>query len=314
SRSLEWSKNEIEMCCQSHINCGPPSKLFTPTRLIDVRPQNAAGDVVLRDGSSVPQGSRYCALSYCWGKLKPACLTTNSTLPDRQAGIPWSSLPQTFQDAVKWSRSMGIDYLWIDSVCIIQGDKTDWHRESGRMSKVYGNSYVTVVAACGADPSAGLYSVQHNRPTATRIANLRHESSDKAWPLTFPLLRRAWCFQERLISPRTLFFAPGEMVFQCFDRVSCECGRDDASREDTTSNIKHKHVLPRLKRGIAAMSSTPSNMWWGLIDVYSSLDITVLSDRLPALAGIAEYIHQFRPGEQYLAGLWSDTLVGDLLW
>ncbi|ETS82460.1 hypothetical protein PFICI_04336 [Pestalotiopsis fici W106-1] len=338
SQALEWSKAEIEQCCQSHTRCRIPPSSFAPTRLIDVRPQNVDGDVVLRDGSSVPRGSRYCALSYCWGKLKPACLTTKATLPQRQAGIPWSSLPLTFQDAIKWSRSMGIDYLWIDSVCIIQGDEEDWRQESGRMFQVYGNAYVTLVAAFGADSSAGLYSLQHNQVPAKHIANLCYDGSpETTWPLyvrqalhdnyynwenqelpgILPLLQRAWCYQERLISPRTLLFAPGEMAFQCFERVSCGCGRDDASLGDATSNSKHKHILPRSTdkgHNDDSLHRNPSQTWWLLVGAYTDLNITAESDRLPAFAGVAEYIHQFRRSEKYLSGLWSGTLVSDLLW
>lgn len=129
-----------------------------------------------------------------------------------------------------------------------------------------------------------------------------------------PLLQRAWCYQERLISPRTLLFTPGEMVFQCFGRVSCECGRDDASRGDATSNSKHKHTLPRSKGARDDLTLTMSQIWGLIVGTYCSLDITVQNDRLPAIAGVAEYIHQFRPGDTYLAGLWSDTLANDLLW
>jgi hypothetical protein len=78
---------------------------------------------------------------------------------------------------------MGVDYLWIDSICILQGDQADWTCESGRMFQIYKNSYVTLVAASGKDAQAGLFSVRQNRPPPKIIANVRYASSHWAWPL-----------------------------------------------------------------------------------------------------------------------------------
>jgi hypothetical protein len=109
-------------------------------------------------------------------------------------------------------------------------------------------------------------------------------------------------------------FTLGEVAFQCFDRVSCECGRDNAAWEDRTSNIKHKHRLPNLLGENGRANIDPSQTWWIAVETYSSLNITVKGDRLPAVAGLAEYLHRTRPDERYLTGLWTGTFVQDLLW
>jgi len=60
--------------------------------------------------------------------------------------IKFSHLSQTFQDAVKLVKQLGQHYLWIDSLCIIQDDKTDWAIEAAAMAAVYGNSIFTIFA------------------------------------------------------------------------------------------------------------------------------------------------------------------------
>jgi hypothetical protein len=64
-----------------------------------------------------------------------------------QAGIAFESLPALFQDAVVATRNLGIPYLWIDSICIIQDSKQDWEAESAKMGSVYRNAYVTIAAS-----------------------------------------------------------------------------------------------------------------------------------------------------------------------
>lgn len=331
AESFEWARHEIDNCIDSHACCRSLKNSFMPTRLINVRPRNIASDVFLQDGSSVPRGSRYCALSYCWGDVKPDCLTTKATLAQRQFNIPWSTLPQTFQDAVYWARLAGVDYLWIDSVCILQGDRDDWLRESGKMFQVYQNSYVTIVAAFGKDPTSGLFSAYPDRPKLKPLATLRRASTGSSWPLymrkaqhnhfydwensevrrALPLLKRAWCYQERLISPRILLYTPTEVAFQCFEIVSCECGRDGVACNATNFAAKHKFPVPGKP---LQTHGGPAMDWWIVIGTYANMDLTVKSDRLPAVAGIAEHFQKSRPDEKYLAGLWSGHLLRDLLW
>ncbi len=67
---------------------------------------------------------RYTALSHRWGDVQPLT-TQTATIEERKAGIPWQLLPKTFQDAATATKSIGVDYLWIDSLCIVQDDHDD---------------------------------------------------------------------------------------------------------------------------------------------------------------------------------------------
>ena len=39
-----------------------------------------------------------------------------------------------------------------------------------------------------------------------------------------------------------------------------------------------------------------------------------MDDRLPAISGLAKQLQQYRPGDRYLAGLWHNTFIQDMLW
>src|ERR1043166_8196668 len=58
----------------------------------------------------------------------------------RRRGTPKSTpknLPQNFQDATNITRQLGLRYLWIDAICIIQDSPHDWAKEAGKMSNIY---------------------------------------------------------------------------------------------------------------------------------------------------------------------------------
>ncbi|KAH7111152.1 heterokaryon incompatibility, partial [Dactylonectria estremocensis] len=80
----------------------------------------------------------YVALSYCWGSdLSGVVTTLSSNVEPHLQGIAVNSLPQIIQDAVRVYRELGLRYLWVDSLCIIQDDRKDWAQEVDRMRKVY---------------------------------------------------------------------------------------------------------------------------------------------------------------------------------
>jgi len=137
----------ITDCVKNHPRCINDSRPFIPTRLLDVAAFQNSDDIrlVMLDVKLSP--TRYVALSHCWGPTTQLPITTTvSTLENRMQRIKFSHLSQTFQDAVKLVKQLGQHYLWIDSLCIIQDDKTDWAIEAAAMAAVYGNSIFTIFA------------------------------------------------------------------------------------------------------------------------------------------------------------------------
>ncbi|KAF2030657.1 hypothetical protein EK21DRAFT_64977, partial [Setomelanomma holmii] len=127
-------------CEANHTKCPAKTKSL-PRRVIDVR----STTLKLLDPS--PSGPhRYVALSHCWGTCRDF-LTTRENVEKRKAGFSLESLPATFRDAVLATRSLDIPYLWIDSICILQGDKEDWETEGSKLADIYSDATITICAA-----------------------------------------------------------------------------------------------------------------------------------------------------------------------
>jgi hypothetical protein len=83
--------------------------------------------------------------------------TTSTNYDERKCGIPWSELPATFKDAITLTRAVKIQYLWIDSICIVQNDVSDWEEQSALMSDIYANGYLNITATHSKDGHGGLF-------------------------------------------------------------------------------------------------------------------------------------------------------------
>ena len=230
-------------------------------------------------------------------------------------------IPKTFQDAIRFNRHLGIRYLWIDSLCIIQQDSDDWARESAKMCDVYENAYVTIAASSASNSTQGLFlqdtwdllSLQISSagaqgveffgrragPDHPRTQITPEHEGNEDWPL----FERAWVLQERLMSPRVVHFCKHEVAWECGRGTLCQC----TAITPTGKSAYRQTVLQ-------AEPSALHVQWRELVQVYSSLKLSYLSDKLPALSGLAKQMMRKRPGARYLAGVWSDSLEIDLLW
>lgn len=176
----------------------------------------------------------YLTLSHRWGKQNLLTLTTRN-FQELGREIPLRSLSQTFRDAIDLTQRLGIGYLWIDSLCIIQDSPEDWRSESGRMGDVYKFAYCNLSATRA---SSGRYDglfVNRERflckplllnltTRSTRFPRARvktqpycvHRGFDEWTAITnADLNKRAWVLQERIMSPRTLHFCRNQIVFEC---------------------------------------------------------------------------------------------------
>jgi hypothetical protein len=219
-------KNWLHVCDNSHHDHGPASssEKQLPTRVLDVGTSQNSDDLCLLVTSEGQKG-KYIALSHCWGTEK-FLATTTASLDDFQNKIPFQELPQTFRDAIIVTRILGIQYLWIDSLCIIQegDDMADWRRESGRMEEVFSSAYCTLAATSAIDPTKGFLTSPSPSQSVmipdTKDKNLRvyvdtindNFSQDVEMGV---LNKRAWVLQERALSRRTIHFTKGQTYFEC---------------------------------------------------------------------------------------------------
>ena len=149
-------KGWLDRCTSEH---GPGCKetgLDMPNHPNSEHQQFLVIDVVQSCVVQLPLGSKYVALSYVWGPDNwPRSMRSNMSRFMQQGAFPKSSLPAIISDAIEVTRFLGYDYLWVDSVCIIQDDSMK-SRFIASMDGVYGNADVTIVAASGGSAHAGL--------------------------------------------------------------------------------------------------------------------------------------------------------------
>jgi hypothetical protein len=126
-QSLQSVKSWFRNCENSHPGC-VVKKNPLPKRLLNVKPWEYSNDIKLVDTEHLDIRSRYVALSRCWGK-KQIITTTRATEIDRHKEILFDTLSKTFQDAVLMTRRLDVQYLWINSLYIIQGDAEDWQEQ-----------------------------------------------------------------------------------------------------------------------------------------------------------------------------------------
>lgn len=290
-----------------------------PTRLLDVG--QSPSDLIKLCETKGKSGF-YTTLSYVWGKTKQL-VTTKDLYETHKAGLPVDNFPKTMQDAFIVTRKMGIRYIWIDALCIVQDYNLDWQREAAQMGSVYANSYLTISAAGARDNIEGCFVAREPPKYTTFDCKCDHRSGQLSmYPASpeddffdnnlvvlgeNPISDRGWCFQERVLSNRTLFFAREQMYFECKEHFLCENG---FTKEGRALSIHQPYNA--ITTG-SATANTTRDLWDELIENYNSRSLTKLSDKLPAMSGLAERFSRIF-GDVYLAGLWQSTLFSDLLW
>ena len=273
----------IDECTKHHDRCVGPTinKVFVPKRLINVK-----GHCRLESAMAPVQ---YAALSYCWGPIvQPS--TTKSNITRRYNGFQYTELPRTLQDAILMTRMLGLDYLWIDSICIVQDDKEEWASEAARMAEIYSMAHVVLAATAANSATEGFL---HTRDRPQKITSI----IDPENPITVnarvvdthdhdglgvrlvkqPLSKRGWALQERALAHRTVHFLRDEVLFECRSSFSCECGHQ---YHCYPSSYTSTAWLPDGKDLHAHVAS----LWVEVVEDFTQRSLTHAGDALPALS------------------------------
>ena len=287
-----------------------------PTRVLDVSGKNLRLQEL--DLTDTP----YVALSHCWGNTA-TIMSTESNLSAYENKIRESDLPAAFLDAVTVTQKLGISYLWIDSLCIIQDSLGDWLRECPKMGAYYRNAYFTISALESPDSTHSFLSSKKPQDT------FRWPGKDGFWirpRLSAPssifqaaaLNHRGWALQERLLSTCVLHFTHQEIFWECQT-----CSARESSRVES-HGLANFHSLVSLegedfKRALCSLhpdrfsnSNGAFAVWMRLVRQFSRRSLTFVSDRLPAISGLAATLAA-QTKSKYMAGLWQDDLHG-LAW
>ncbi|GKT47878.1 uncharacterized protein ColSpa_08059 [Colletotrichum spaethianum] len=301
----------LRKCKASHKLCKPRS-LEMPTRIIAVGKASQKPRLIVTNGLQEP----YMALSYCWGPGRDTFTLTHKTKDELLGGVIEEKLTKTHQESIHFARSLGIDYVWIDALCITQGDADDWAFESQRMAQVYGNAALTIIAGRSTDARDGFLTNRLGQkvpPCALRLSPDTEDTVNVCLPRSTvigPVSTRGWCFQEEKLSTRAIIFGQEQIIYQCRTEKNWEDGQVDFQ------DLKPTFLTPGFSTGVAhsaADRETTLMMWYEFVDMYTMRALSNPHDVFAAIASIAK-LAQDVLRSCYLAGIWEEDLVRGLLW
>ncbi|KAE9365035.1 HET-domain-containing protein [Stipitochalara longipes BDJ] len=277
--SLNFARKCLSECLRTHKKCKQTRKLLQPSRFLDTNSPSHDHDTVtlVALGERVP----YAALSYCWGG-DVGLKTTIATLSQAQTGLKLTDIPKTIREAIFVARELGLRYLWVDRLCIVQDNSDDFSLEINKMHDIYAGAQITISAASALASQDGFL---HPRSRSTSV-------SIPAQPIN----TRGWILQESVLSPRLLVYGSHQLEWSC----------RTASKTDG-GHPSHPHLVGDPKWNVLIT-------WKQLITNYTERDLSCPTDKLIAISAIARQANATLE-DDYLAGMWRrHNLAGQLLW
>ncbi|KAF2808192.1 uncharacterized protein BDZ99DRAFT_419053 [Mytilinidion resinicola] len=201
----------LQTCAAHHHSCqytvpeGEHARTL-PARFLDLHStvsKDTSVHVVAT--SALPSSTAYVALSYLWSATDELLLTSRNT--DALFGsISVDALSKPVADAISVTKQLGLRYLWVDALCVLQDSPADRRQECAKMMDLYRNAIVTIAAKHGSkSPENGAGS----QPSADIDDLTIHLTPDASWDT------RAWSQQERILSKRTLYLTDDQLYWEC---------------------------------------------------------------------------------------------------
>ncbi|KAK3352221.1 heterokaryon incompatibility protein-domain-containing protein [Lasiosphaeria hispida] len=331
--SFSWDliNSWIRQCVSSHPQCADSTDSVLPTRLLQVIRGTNMGEarytIRLVDTATISNSNsqggqmQYAALSYCWGSGTPFTLTKTSE-PSLRIGVPANKLPRTIQHAVYTASKLGLSWLWVDSLCIVQDSPEDWTREADTMYDIYRGAFVTIAASGATDNTQGLFAQRDPLLYApcwldpsghSRVPTLgAHSEDDAYWTRRkWPLNTRGWVLQETMLPPRTIQFGPF-VSWQCRELAAHEFQRDRPTVYPTTQCGSFHEVITD-SENVVPPNELTEIFWNETLVHYTEKSLSFPTDRLKAISGIIAGISR-RMGWTNLNGLWEPFLLSEIQW
>jgi hypothetical protein len=337
SESMKLMQSLISKCSDKHESCQTDhgGTIYIPQRLMDLTSTFPLIRIINRDDFAPPKSKsnrqqprcqpRYVALSYRWGKVDGILKFDKSSQQRLRDGVHLREFPQLIQDSVKIARALDLDYLWVDALCIIQGDKADWHTQAGQMAHVYGNSYVCFSTAGALDPSSTLVFERSPHSLGSQGIYL-DGSNDQSQEFICVEPRslitrlessgmndRGWIFQERVLAKRTIHFNTDQLYFECAELQACE-SHPYGIPADVISPCFMVKSAPAAARTTSQSLQDSYRLWVLIVQQFSRRRLTNQNDKLMALAGVAQTFSALFKEERYAAGHWLSTLRNTIFW
>ncbi|KAF4906973.1 hypothetical protein CGCVW01_v012693 [Colletotrichum viniferum] len=318
SQTLDLAYSWFRECTSRHTRkCKAHSgqtEGWLPSGIIDI---GSHGDtqwklLITSTDAILSESLLYLTLSYRWGDDVQHELLTSSTMSQFRQGVEISSLPKTFQDTVIVARRLGIRYIWIDCLCIIQDSRDDWETEAPEMRHVYVNAACNIAASASDDADRGLFRSRDRRDIRPGLVTSTLASGH---PKTFyifdkgywdrhllggSLHRRGWVFQERFLGPRQLYFTQHQALWECLEEHKCE-GFPRGIPLHTSFKDTERLLKPF------------EELWCNHVTAYAQCHFTKPEDKLYAFSGIAKLFQEVS-SDRYLAGIWRSRVLYLLNW
>jgi hypothetical protein len=313
----------VQECIRSHDGCIKPQAPVLPTRVIDcqypMRPKLITTNY---------EKGEYLTLSYVWGEPQPHSTTTLNIALYHDFIDP-ACLPQTIQDAISTTNALGFRYLWADTLCIVQDSVEDKVREIAQMARIYTNAFLTIIAASSSKVSEGFLQKRADLLPPDVILPFMCPGNQTGTVHLFDPLRlqglppdpvglRAWCLQESALSPRALVFSSYTLQYHCNAGITNVGGAVSPWTPETEKRFPKPFFEMSSTEALPAVMEDKEwyelrKKWWRNLTDYTHRSVTNPADKLVALAGVAQQCQRIYC-TQYLAGLWEDALLKDLLW
>ncbi|KAG2146877.1 heterokaryon incompatibility protein-domain-containing protein [Suillus bovinus] len=316
---IDLVKKWIKLCRENHgddchnvwsMDDGEDKNLPNYVRLVDVVSMTLV---------PAPSSCRYIALSYVWGVVSTEYRTTTDNIAKRSTpgGLNSATFPETITDSILFVRQLGLRYLWIDALCIIQDCLQDKITQIKSMDLVYGLSYLTIVAAGGASARAPIPGCRPRTRTLKQHIEvvqgfhlcvgpprLAEALASSVWNT------RCWTYQESALSRRQIYFTEHQVYFQCRRDVFCE---------DIVAESKgHSHNFLRNSRGEYFPQANPFGTYMWAVRECTRRNLTVESDIIDAITGVTNALTiGFKLGDPvrvFHCGMMLTDLHHALLW
>ena len=247
---------------------------------------------------------KYIALSYVWAHASNQCELTQENLVFMQQPGSLNShqiisrMSGTIRAAMSFGQLIGVRYLWVDRLCIIQNDSLRKDEQIDAMGGIYLHSYLTLAVADSDDSSSGLRGIEGvTQPRhLPQTVYTFHASPHSVTAFIYPFMRprtvydtRGWTFQEQMLAKRTLMFTPDGMRWIC---QSCDYRERQVDLQfplsgwnSTGKNMTYAYtVWPNVK------------LWDTTLSTYLERHLTYEEDILRAFAGIMNVLSGGFPG------------------
>jgi Heterokaryon incompatibility protein (HET) len=338
----------LQTCLSDHKKCEKPNPNQLPTRLLLL--DDDVSDRVFVHECKPGERGNYVALSYCWGTTTQIKLLKTNLDDFSKKGIEVGTLPKTIEDSIIATRKLGVKYLWIDSLCIIQDSIEDKDKEIVRMASIYKNATITISAAAATDCGQGFLEdrsdVQLRLNISMRLPFLRTADEEILeaidWIYLCPdphmghkvkrfseeaINTRAWTYQESTLAPRLLIFGSGPPQWHCKESWKIDglnihpknlpnhmCPSGIMKFTIQNNSIVADQTLKYLERPEPPKDDIGLWLtWFPLLENYSHRALSYPTDKLLALSALAAE-HQSPQNGTYAAGLWNASLPRGLLW